>query len=122
MVSGVTSVATTALPSLARGYAQAAPAKDQSQKSREFCTQPIDRRFERMVNHIAHHHHAAWHLLALSVQFPVLELRHRALAMDQGAEQGHHGITTDAVTLSEFCDFLPSCRRKLSHHEHPLCG
>jgi hypothetical protein len=96
--------------------------KVRGQKSGEFCTQPIDRRFESMIKHVSYHNHAARHPLAPTAQFSMLELRHRAFAMDQGAEQGHHCINTDAVALSEFCDLLLSFRGKLSHNEHPLCG
>ena len=74
-------------------------------ESREFCTQPIDRRFEGMIQHIAHHDHTAWHPLAPAAQFPVCELGHRAFAIDQGVEQSHHCIDTDAVTLGKCGDF-----------------
>ena len=75
-----------------------------------------------MIKHISYYNHAAQHPLAPTAQFSVLELRHRALAMDQGMEQGHHCISTDAVTLSEFCNLLLSFRSKFSHNEHPLRG
>jgi hypothetical protein len=73
-----------------------------------------------MIQHIAHHDHTAWHPLAPAAQFPVCELGHRAFAIDQGVEQGHHCIDTDAVTLCKFGDCLLSFRSKLVHNAHPL--
>jgi hypothetical protein len=50
----------------------------------------------------------------------MVELGHRAVALDQGVEQSHHGIDTDAVTLCEFGDVLLSLRSK-SLSEKSLC-
>jgi len=47
----------------------------------EFYTQPIDRRFEGLIEHIAHHDHAASHPLPPPTQFPVVELSHRTIAV-----------------------------------------
>src|SRR5712691_5852171 len=86
----------------------------------EFCTQPTDRRFEGLIEYITHHDHAALHPLPLPAQFPVVELGHRAIAVHQGVEQGHHRIRTDTIALGELCDFLLSFRSKLSHTGDPL--
>ena len=82
-----------------------------SEERDEFGTQAIDRRFQGLIEHIAHHDHTAWHPLPPPAQFWVVELGHRAMAVHQGMEQGQHRFRTHTITLGEFRDFLLSFRR-----------
>jgi len=74
----------------------------------EFDTQTIDHRFQGLVEHIPDHDHAAWHPLPPSTQFRMVELRHGAMAVHQGLEQGHHRFRADPITLGECRDLLLS--------------
>jgi hypothetical protein len=38
----------------------------------------------------------------------MVELRHRAFAVQEGLQQGHHRVGTDSVTLSQVVYFLQS--------------
>src|SRR5215471_14193988 len=93
-----------------------------SHQAGEGCTQSIDRRFEGVIPHIARHDHPAGHPLAPASQFPLVELGHGAVALEQGVEQGHHGIDTDAVTLCECGDVLLSLRSQVWHTAPPRRG
>ena len=75
-------------------------------------TQAIDYQCQGGIAHVPYHDHTASHLLPSSTLFRVVELGHRAMAVHQGLEQGHHCFRTDPITLGECRDVLLSFRRQ----------
>ena len=59
-----------------------------------------------MIEHLADHRHAPGHPLPGTTQFAMVELGHRAFAVQEGLQQRHHGVGTDSITLSEIIYFL----------------
>jgi hypothetical protein len=54
-----------------------------------------------VIEHIADHRHATRHPLPGATQFPMVKLRHRAFAVQEGLQQRHHRVGTDSVMLSQ---------------------
>jgi hypothetical protein len=76
------------------------------QELRQFGTEAVNLRLQAIIEHVANHGHAAPHPLAATTQFPVVKLRHRAIAVHEGLQQRHHCVRTDRVSASYFINLL----------------
>ncbi|MDV7393653.1 hypothetical protein RZS08_19915, partial [Arthrospira platensis SPKY1] len=87
-----------------------APGTDQIGLARhqagQVATQPIDPALQHMVKHVGQHDHAALHPLAGAAELGMIELRHPAIAVDDGVQHARDGVRTETVPLGEIVDHL----------------
>ena len=64
------------------------------QELRQVRTEALYLRLKTVIEHVADHGHAAPHPLPATPQFPMVKLRHSAVAVYQRLQQGHHRVGT----------------------------
>lgn len=79
--------------------------------------QGVHSAFEEIVEHVADHDHAALHPLAGATEFPMTELGHAAVAIEDGEKHVSDGIDAKAVLVCQIVDDLLTLGRELLHSD-----
>jgi len=103
-----TGVAVLLLATLALRLEAAAPeqVRLRCHQLRQFRAQVVDAGFQVVVEHVRHHGHATAHPLAGTGEFPVVELGHPAVAVDDRLQHAEDGVGAEAVAPGDVVDDL----------------